>query len=155
VAASAGTPQAARALAQPVEDRLREALFPHVYGADDESLPVVVGRLLASRGESLATLESLTGGLVADELTNVPGASAYLLGGGVAYGEAAKASFGVRPETLEEFGAVSGETALELAEAAGSAWRDLGPGHDRRGRPGAERGEAGRPRVRRPRRARR
>jgi len=118
VAASGATPEAAQALAGPVETAVLAALEGHVYGTDDETLASVVGRLLTERSETVATLESLTGGLVADELTNVPGASRSMLGGAVAYTNPVKVLFGVRADTLESAGAVSRETAIELAEAA-------------------------------------
>jgi nicotinamide-nucleotide amidase len=67
----------------------------------------------------VAFAESMTGGLVSERLTNVPGASAVLAGGFVAYTEAAKRSaLGVRPETLEAHGPVAEETAREMAEGA-------------------------------------
>jgi PncC family amidohydrolase len=78
-----------------------------------------IGRLLADRGLTLTTAESCTGGLVAHRLTNVPGSSAYYLGGVVAYANQAKEEFlGVRYETLQARGAVSEETAREMARGA-------------------------------------
>jgi nicotinamide-nucleotide amidase len=102
------------------------ALEGHIYGFDDQSLAVIVGQLLVKRGETIATLESLTGGLLADELTNVSGASHYVQGGAVTYSNEAKIFMGVKPETIAEHGAVSSETALEMAIAAkekfGTTW---------------------------------
>ena len=81
------------------------------------SLENEVGRLLAERGLTLATAESCTGGLVAHRITNVPGSSEYYLGGFVAYAYEAKEVFlGVRHETLVAHGAVSVETAREMAK---------------------------------------
>lgn len=82
---------------------------------------------LAERGLTLATSESLTGGLVAAAVTSVPGASTVYLGGAVAYATAMKAVLGgVDPMTLARHGAVSSQTALALAvgirERAGSDW---------------------------------
>ena len=80
------------------------------------SLETKMGALLASQGLTLATAESCTGGLVAHLLTNVPGSSAYYIGGFVAYAyEAKEELLGVRHETLVTCGAVSEETALEMA----------------------------------------
>ena len=118
VAASAATLEAAQALAKPVEAKVQAALEGHIYGFDDESLAAIVGQLLVKRGETIATLESLTGGLLADELTNVSGASRYVQGGAVMYSNDAKILMGVKPETIAEHGAVSSETALEMAIAA-------------------------------------
>jgi PncC family amidohydrolase len=81
-----------------------------------DQLEVIVGRLLAERKLKLATAESCTGGLVGHRLTEVPGSSAYYEGGIVAYSyEAKERLLGVHHDTLYEHGAVSAETALEMA----------------------------------------
>jgi len=78
-----------------------------------------VGALLSERGLTLATVESSTGGLVAHRITCVSGSSSYYLGGFVTYAnEAKEALVGVRHETLLAHGAVSQETALEMARGA-------------------------------------
>ena len=126
VAASAATLEEARALAKPVEQKVQAALEGHIYGFDDESLAVIVGQLLVKRGETIATLESLTGGLLTDELTNVSGSSRYVQGGAITYSNDAKIRMGVKAETIAAHGAVSMETALEMALAAkekfGATW---------------------------------
>lgn len=77
------------------------------------------GALLAAKGLTLCTAESCTGGLLAHRITNVPGSSAYYLGGFVVYAnEAKEALLGVRHETLLAYGAVSEETAREMAQGA-------------------------------------
>ena len=81
-----------------------------------DSLEVRVGRVLRSRRLTLALAESCTGGLIGHSLTNVPGSSDYFLGGIIAYAyEAKERLLGVRHETLYEHGAVSRETAQEMA----------------------------------------
>lgn len=78
-----------------------------------------VGTLLASQGLTLVTAESCTGGLVAHRITNVSGSSAYYLGGFVTYANEAKEEWlGVHHETLLAHGAVSEETAREMARGA-------------------------------------
>jgi len=80
---------------------------------------VAVGGLLIEQGLTLVTAESCTGGLIAHRITNVPGSSAYYLGGFVTYAnEAKQAILGVRQETLLAYGAVSEQTAREMAEGA-------------------------------------
>jgi len=81
-----------------------------------------VGELLRQRGLWLAVAESCTGGLIGHLLTNVPGSSDYFLGGVIAYANEAKVGLlGVRQDTLEKHGAVSQETALEMARGVRTA----------------------------------
>jgi PncC family amidohydrolase len=83
----------------------------------DQPLEVSVGQLLLEKGFWLATAESCTGGLVGHLITNIPGSSNYYRGGVVSYANEAKIDLlGVRPETLERFGAVSEETVMEMAQ---------------------------------------
>lgn len=75
-----------------------------------------VGRALSERGLTIFTAESCTGGLMADRLTDVPGSSDYFIGGIVAYSNRLKTGLlGVKPATLKLYGAVSRQTALEMA----------------------------------------
>ncbi len=100
-----------------LEREIRERLGDAVYGADDESLEAVVGQLLRDRGLTLAVAESCTGGLVSDRLTNVPGSSAYFERGIVCYSNAAKCDrLGVEKALIEEYGAVSAQTAWAMAD---------------------------------------
>lgn len=85
---------------------------------DEEALALSsrLGAICLAKGLTLAAAESCTGGLLMSLVTDVPGSSAYFLGGIVAYHNAAKARLlGVRAETLREHGAVSEATALEMA----------------------------------------
>ena len=85
----------------------------------EENLEEVVGQLLVEQGLTLGVAESCTGGLIAHRLTNVPGSSNYLLGGIVAYSYDVKERvLEVHHDTLYEHGAVSRETALEMARGA-------------------------------------
>jgi len=83
------------------------------------SLEIQIGQLLREQGLKVSVAESCTGGLVADRLTDVPGSSDYFLGGIVAYAYEAKvALLGVSWDTLRAHGAVSRDTALEMARGA-------------------------------------
>ncbi|SNQ49078.1 CinA-like protein [Frankia canadensis] len=106
----------AEALIAPVETAARAALGAGVYGGDEDSLESVVLGLLGARGATLAVAESLTGGLLAAALTDVPGASAVLRGGVVSYATEVKASaLGVDADLLATEGAVSARTAAAMA----------------------------------------
>jgi nicotinamide-nucleotide amidase len=96
---------------------LRERVGEYIYATGDEGMEETVGRLLARRGLTLAVAESCTGGLIGHRITDVPGSSAYFLLGVITYSNAAKErQLGVRASTLAEHGAVSAETAAEMAE---------------------------------------
>jgi nicotinamide-nucleotide amidase len=83
---------------------------------DLKQLSSQVGKHLTDNNLTIATAESCTGGLLSHVLTNVSGSSGYFIGGVVAYSNQIKnAILGVRPETLEAFGAVSEATAKEMA----------------------------------------
>jgi PncC family amidohydrolase len=89
---------------------------------DEKAFEVIVGRLLERRRMTLAIAESCTGGLVSHRITNVPGSSAYYNGSVIAYSnEIKEAILGVQHDTLAHYGAVSEQTALEMARRA----RDL------------------------------
>lgn len=78
-----------------------------------------VGERLREREWTLATAESCCGGLLAHQITNVPGCSDYFLGGVVSYSNGSKVRMlDVRPESLDSYGAVSEEVAREMAEGA-------------------------------------
>jgi len=93
-----------------------ERIGPFVYEVGERSLETVVADLLFELKKTVAVAESCTAGLVSHLLTNVPGSSEYLLGGVVAYSNAVKQQvLGVSGKTLSTVGAVSEETAAEMA----------------------------------------
>jgi nicotinamide-nucleotide amidase len=98
---------------------IRKRIGSWVYSEAEETLEEIVGQLLLGHGRTLALAESCTGGYVSQRITRVSGSSAYYLGGCVTYSNDAKERLlGVERATLERCGAVSRETALEMAEGA-------------------------------------
>ncbi|MFM9075759.1 MAG: competence/damage-inducible protein A [Bacteroidota bacterium] len=96
------------------------ALLPlideYVYSLEDKTLEVVIGDMLKDRKQTLSVAESCTGGYLSHLITSVPGSSEYFLGSMIPYAyEIKMRQLGVRPETLEKFGAVSEETITEMA----------------------------------------
>ena len=94
-------------------------LGDRIYSRNGDPLEVVVGDMLRKRRATVAVAESCTGGMLGERLTVAPGSSDYFLGGFITYSNAMKIELlGVSPETLEEFGAVSAETAEAMAMGA-------------------------------------
>jgi nicotinamide-nucleotide amidase len=117
ILARAATPAEAEAQTAPVEATIRQRLGELVFGVEDEELQDAVVRLLHEKRQTLATAESVTGGLVAHRVCLVPGASDYFRGGVVSYTDAVKAAqLGVPADLLERFGAVSEPVARAMAE---------------------------------------
>src|SRR5437870_3981715 len=113
-----GARDAAARLAAVVE-RLRAAAGEHGYGEDGRDLAAVVLDALRAGRHRLGVAESCTGGMVAERVTNIAGASATFIGGVVAYADVVKtAALKVPIETLEAHGAVSEETVRAMAEGA-------------------------------------
>jgi nicotinamide-nucleotide amidase len=99
--------------------RLRERLGEHVFSETEESLEAVVGRLLVERGMRIAVAESITGGLIAHRITQVPGSSRYFDTGFVTYSNESKTELlGVPPGLFASVGAVSEEVARAMASGA-------------------------------------
>lgn len=122
-----GAPDRRTATLDAIEEAVRARLGDAVFGADDESLEAVVGEALGRRGETVAVAESCTAGLLAERLTRVPGSSAWVLGGIVAYADRIKEGLlGVDRETLAEHGAVSQPVAEAMArgvrDRCGADW---------------------------------
>lgn len=105
-------------LAQATE-RIRDKLGQNVLSTEGYPMEKVVGDLLRAKGATLAIAESCTGGLAASLITDVAGSSDYFLFSGVTYSNDSKIRvLGVRPETIQTYGAVSEETVREMAEGA-------------------------------------
>ena len=105
-----------------------KALGHFCYGQNNQTLEEVVGRLLKKQSLTIASAESCTGGLFASRITSVAGSSNYFLEGAVTYSDNSKNKrLKVKQKTIEKFGAVSGEVALEMATGiAKTSGADIG-----------------------------
>jgi len=116
VTAKAETQEEALKLIEPIEEEIKDRLGENVYATEDIGIEDVVAKLLIERKLTISTAESCTGGMIASTLINYPGISEVLLEGAVTYSNEAKHNrLGVKNETLEKYGAVSEETAREMA----------------------------------------
>ena len=98
-------------------EKVKEKVGEYIYSCDDEELVQVVCKKLMEKGLTLSSAESCTGGMFAAAVTDIPGISAVFQRGLVTYSNQAKMDeLGVKAETLEKFGAVSKETAVEMVE---------------------------------------
>jgi nicotinamide-nucleotide amidase len=98
---------------------IQQRWWPYAFGRDDETLSLVIARLLLERGRTLATAESCTGGWLGKMIVDLAGSSAYYRGGWVTYSNEMKASqLGVPMDLIEREGAVSSEVAAAMAIGA-------------------------------------
>ncbi|MFZ7132120.1 MAG: competence/damage-inducible protein A [Eubacteriales bacterium] len=94
---------------------IKERLGENIYAYEDIALNVVVSKLLIANKLTVSVAESCTGGLIVSQLTQIPGISSCLHSGIVCYSNQSKVDFlGVSPETLNKYGSVSEETAIEM-----------------------------------------
>jgi len=117
ITAKAATREEAERQVGEMEAQVRQLLGHHIFGVDKETLQGVIGEHLKARKQTLAVMESLTGGQLSSMITDVPSSSTYFIGGVVAYSSELKAQMGVPQEMLEQYGAVSEETARAMAHA--------------------------------------
>jgi competence/damage-inducible protein CinA-like protein len=111
----------ARADGERLWQGMRERLGSHVFATDERPVAELVLDAARARGVTLATAESCTGGMVAAELTAIPGSSEVFTGGAVTYSNRLKHELvGVPDEVLAEHGAVSAEAAAAMAQGARS-----------------------------------
>ena len=97
-------------------EKLHERIGQYIYGYGEEPIELVIGKLLRNKKLTLSIAESCTGGYLSHLITSVPGSSEYFLGSMIPYSYDIKMSqLGVKPETLEKYGAVSEPTISEMA----------------------------------------
>lgn len=97
-------------------EELKKMIPGYLFGEEQDTLPEVIGKILLQKGAAVGTVESCTGGSIMAALTGISGASSYVLGGLITYSNDLKMKLaGVSGQTLEDFGAVSEETVLEMA----------------------------------------
>lgn len=130
ITAKADTPEEAEKLLKPVVKQVVDMIGEDVYGIDVDSLEQVVGEGLKAKKMTLAVAESCTGGLLSKRITDIAGCSEYYKGGVCAYSNEVKMNLlHVNAETLEKYGAVSEQTAAEMAEGVAKALNtDVGVG---------------------------
>ena len=114
---------AAQLMIEPVEEAIVDRLGPYIWGYDDDTPEQALGRSLKEKGLTLATMESATGGFLANTITEVPDSAVYFKGGVVANSDAAKTAYGVPAVTIRQHGGVSQETATAMAHTIA---RDMG-----------------------------
>lgn len=108
-----------RKILEPIEKEIRSLLKDYIYGEDEDTIEDVLGSYLVKNNIKVSTAESCTGGLLAGKLINYPGISSVFSEGYITYSNQAKVKeLGVSQVTLDKFGAVSKETAMEMAEGA-------------------------------------
>lgn len=127
ISALADSEAEADRLIEPIEQQLRQIGGLDCYGADDDTLAAVVGRLLQTTNATLAVAESCTGGGLGEMLTAIPGSSRYFWGGIISYDNSVKVGqLGVNPDTLAQYGAVSHQVAQQMATGVrsrlGTTW---------------------------------
>ncbi len=116
ISARAADEAAANALIEPIAQEIKQIAGDAYFGADDETLASVVGRLLKANHQTLAVAESCTGGGLGQILTDLPGSSEYFIGGVISYANRVKVDLlGVNPDDLETEGAVSELVAQQMA----------------------------------------
>ena len=122
ITAMAKTEEEADGLIEPVAKEIYARLGEYIYGEDDTTLVEALVKKLIEKKLTISTAESCTGGLIASEITSVAGSSEIFGSGYVTYANSAKMKMlGVKDKTLADHGAVSENTAKEMAEGARAA----------------------------------
>ena len=117
IIARAADEAVAREMIAPVENAIHERLAPYIWGYDDETPELSVGSALVARGMTVATMESVSGGFLANSITEAPDSNQWYRGGSVAYTTDAMIAAGVDADVLSDHGVVSQQTANAMALA--------------------------------------
>lgn len=100
-----------------IEKKIRDKIQDFVFGVNDENLESVIGKILKGKKQSLSVAESCTGGKISSRIVSVPGSSEYYIGGVCVYSNIEKIKLlNIKEDTLSKYGAVSEQTAIEMAE---------------------------------------
>lgn len=128
VTSKAETKEKAEELLEPVIEELRKRFDKNIFAENDDLIENIVAKMLLDKKYTISCAESCTGGLLAGTLINYPGISEVFMEGAVTYSNEAKMKrLGVKAETLEKYGAVSSQTAMEMAQGiANSANTNIG-----------------------------
>ena len=121
IIARAADEDLAREMIAPVENAIHERLAPYIWGYDDETPELSVGAALTARGLTLATMESVSGGFLANTITEATDSDQWYRGGAVAYTADAMVAAGVSGDVIRDHGLVSQPTANAMALAAQDA----------------------------------
>lgn len=117
ITAKASSQQEAEKLIKPIQSEIEKRFGSDIYGYDDDTLEKVAVNMLRDRNLKLALAESCTGGHLSDLITNIPGASDVLMESCITYSNEAKIKrLGVAADTIKTYGAVSWQTAKQMAE---------------------------------------
>lgn len=128
ITASGKNEEEAKKIIQPVVNKIYDVLGDYIYGEEDTTLSQEILKILIKNNLKISVSESCTGGLLASELVNFPGASKTFIEAIVTYSNESKIKrIGVNPLTLEKYGAVSEQTAIEMAKGiAETSGSDIG-----------------------------
>ncbi|MBM3148947.1 MAG: nicotinamide-nucleotide amidohydrolase family protein, partial [Chloroflexi bacterium] len=117
ITAKACTTDEAQAFITEKERSIRAILGDSIWGTDSDNLEAIIGALLMAKGLTMASMESSTGGLLANCITNIPGSSRYFKGGVIAYTDSVNTFYGIDEHLTSRYGMISTEVAAAMALA--------------------------------------
>jgi len=120
ITAKAKNEETAQNLINQLETEIRMILNDYIWGADSDTIESIIGKLLIQKGLSLSIMESDTGGLLTNTITNIPESSTFFKGGLISYSDEFKIAFGIDPMLTSQ----DESSSLELAEAMATKARE-------------------------------